>query len=487
MKVLLTNLKSGWFSSEDKSDWPTNLNLGLLGLATAIKKLGVEIVLEDRLCDLKREHYDDPQIKLFFLSVDILSVKEAISVSRAIKAQNPKAIVVWGSFSRGFFGKFVDLFKGYALDCEEVDFECYSFIAALDLIQSFRKSGSGEHLLEGIAFRRDGKKEIRPQLKRDLQIFDIDYGLVDINKYIWRSGIEISGERRVRKVIPIITGEGCPNRCTFCVNSIKGIPLAFPKPEHTIATIDRIVDMYDPDLIWFQDDNFFAHKKRTLQLFEHIDRKGYRFKWAAQGRLEYFDSYLTDDFFLNIVKNCEWFSIGFESASARLRDRIGKSGLTNEKLLRVVELTKQANPKTWLAIAFIVGLPDETRQEMIDTAKLILDIKRVHPRFSITYQIYRPYPETQEYINIGNRYGLDFMPKNLQEYLEKDIYSGLYPYPWIDKDQRDVIDFSSLLINLANRQPKCTGFKKVLMEIVLKYGRWRLKGDLRLFPERFIL
>jgi len=389
--VVLINAKTEWFgNARDIRQWPINLNLGLLGLGSELIKRGISIIIRDQLSDPIKDN-EIVSNNIFIISVDFNSVKSAIETTKKIIHFNKTAKVIWGSYGRGFFGKFTNSFPGFALDVTGVFAECYNTNDTINLVESIIKNKYIEYLNSidnkkvGISFWKNNKK-ILGNTKLEKTIYYPDYTLVDMEKYIYRTALEISDDKnKLKKVVPIITGDGCPFRCTFCINSSQNVPYRPAKIEDIINAIDYLNSKYNLDLIWFQDDNLFANKTLYEAIFQHIIKKNYKFKWAAQGSLIYLKN-IPNETLKTIMKNCYWLGVGFENYNKEVRNKLGKVGITNDDLWNLVRLAKKYNFE--IAISFIVGTPEETIKDIINTAKFIFDIKRFYSKFSITYQLF---------------------------------------------------------------------------------------------------
>ena len=402
--VLLINSKDGWF---DDGPLPINLNLGLLRTATLLHQHGYDVRMVDLLTDhdsrrVIEDYSANLDVCLAVVSVNSKAIASGLEVSRRLKRMSPHLPIAWANVGRAFFGPLVTLYPEVVLADESVDFICTGMgYEILTLVESLI-SGPLHGNLAGVGYKTEDGRLVLPiptlQPRRDLPAED--YALVDMERYIHRTGFEClmaADAQVIRKIIPVSTGEGCAYRCSFCINSHPqvGGTVRLKTIETLTAQLDELVKDYDPDIVWFQDDNLFVNKERALALLDHMEERKYRFKWVAQGRLNYFrDGYLDEAFFERIAGKCLWFGVGFETFSDRLRAIYGKE-VTTEMLYHAADLADRHGVP--LNPAVITGTLDQTNKEAVDDVLGILDFKAQFPLAGITYQQYRPYPGTEEH------------------------------------------------------------------------------------------
>src|SRR5258708_23446433 len=108
-------------------------------------------------------------------------------------------------------------------------------------------------------------------------------------------------------------------------------------------------------------------------------RIGCRYVWDATGRINILHRMSDDMLALLKLNGCREIALGVESGSARLLSYMGKR-ITPEMTRSVVQrLTRHAiSVKGY----FILGFPTETRDELIQTVRLLYDLgphTDVHP------------------------------------------------------------------------------------------------------------
>jgi anaerobic magnesium-protoporphyrin IX monomethyl ester cyclase len=167
------------------------------------------------------------------------------------------------------------------------------------------------------------------------------------------------------KTASILTSRGCPNSCTFCHNSWKGLPIRFNSPERVIEEIKILVNDYKAKALFFIDDNLFFDKKRLAKICELMKENKIDIIWGAQSRVDNIDEDI-----LGIAKDagCKMVSFGFESGSQKTLDSLSKRTVV-EQNKKAIEMCKKAGMPFFGY--FIIGCPGETMEDAMMTKKFI--------------------------------------------------------------------------------------------------------------------
>lgn len=123
--------------------------------------------------------------------------------------------------------------------------------------------------------------------------------------------------------ITIISGRGCPNYCTFCVNT----PLLF-KRVFRPRSVKSIVDEIEYDLalfpniqeFMFETDTFTTNPSHVREFCKELDRRGLKIKWSCNVRVD------IDLSVLPVMKShgCRMLMIGYESGNQRCLNAVCK-------------------------------------------------------------------------------------------------------------------------------------------------------------------
>jgi len=345
---------------------------------------------------------------------------------------------------------------------------------------------NGEPKLEaikGIMYKKQGKPYMTPvQPGLDPNEFpDPDYELLEIEKYIEREFITNLGKAHKMRAMDIMTSRGCPYRCNFCTNTMDVFkryrPLAL---ERVFGLIDKVVTKYNVNHIWFSDDLFFVHKKRLQDIANYIIQKGYRLTWESNARVDQFKDGFLDDELLALLKKsgCMALRMGMESGSNRVLDLMKKDS-TAEDIVHAVEMCEK---HSIIAIGnFICGFPTETKEEVMETGRLILKLKEISPNgMFFSPGVLRPYPGTEMYA-MCKEYGFK-EPQTLREWASQKEGNWFFvetkDLPWLTDPQwleNFQIYFYVLTVYRTHKllnQPMSIPWK-----IMGKIAEWRFERD----------
>jgi anaerobic magnesium-protoporphyrin IX monomethyl ester cyclase len=184
----------------------------------------------------------------------------------------------------------------------------------------------------------------------------------------------------------IMTSRGCPFNCVFCSSSLQfGKRWRGHSVERVIKELSILRYEYGRREIEFLDDTFTLNKVRAVKIAEAIKREGLDIRWTASSRVNTINEKVA-----KAMKEggCHTVYFGIESGTQRILDFIGK-GITPQQSLDAVKLAKRMGLRA--LGSFIIGFPDETREEIETTIKFA---KKVGVDFA-QFTIATPYPGTR--------------------------------------------------------------------------------------------
>jgi len=167
----------------------------------------------------------------------------------------------------------------------------------------------------------------------------------------------------------IFSSRGCPYRCRFCASSRYWDKVRWLAPEFVI---EEICDMLDngAKMISFYDDLFIANKPRLEKIANLIDQQriNKRIKFTCSARAN-----LIDEKTVGYLKKMNVVSVGLglESGNQRILNYLKGDNVTLEDNRRAISLLNHAGIQA--NASFIIGSPDETIEEMLDTYQFIRD------------------------------------------------------------------------------------------------------------------
>ena len=353
--------------------WPP---LGILYCAGVLKAGGIEVSLLDQ--PAKRFSLDqtvnwvkkeDPDIIGF--SVLLSVAKEAPKIAERVKAENPNITVVFGSHHATF-------------NAERI-LEKYPFVdivvrgegehTSLEIARCLEKQRELDNV-KGVTFRKNGMIVSNPDrpLNKDVDALpfpDRDLAGVQYKSAIF--GVKINS----RKFTTMLSSRGCPFNCSFC--GIRKFTRRAWRPrsvENVMAELEYLQsEGYEQFL--FADDNFTLDAKRVSKLCRSIKKEGMDIEWFCDSRVDH----VSYDMFRDMVNaGCRCLFFGIESANQRILDYYRK-GITPEQSEKAVRNARKAGIDIIVG-SFIVGAPDETQREIVNTLqfanKLDIDVPDVN-------------------------------------------------------------------------------------------------------------
>lgn len=344
-----------------------------------------------RFYDAPAAGWDYPEIEkkalefqpdLLVLDTSTPSIYSDIKVLEMLKAKLPRAKgVMVGTHATAMTDETFNFSS--ALDFiarGEYDYTLRDFATALE-------NGTDSSTITGLAHRRNGSIVHNPQRPLIDNLDEIPFVSEVYKRHlnIW----DYFNPDCQYPNVTILTGRGCPYRCTFCLwtATLSGYKTRFRSVESVLDELMFIQNSFpDARAVFFEDDIFTINEKRCVELCEGMIRRGFKLKWNANTRADV--SLET----MKVMKRagCKALCVGFETGNQEILDAYGKR-------IKVEDFYTFARNAHKVGIhfhgAFIVGGPGETRETMEKTLKLACDIRPDTAQF---YPL-MVYPGTVEY------------------------------------------------------------------------------------------
>ena len=327
--------------------------------------------------------------------------------------------------------------------------------------------GDGENVFPDLLKRISDKQELAPiYFSADYPDIDLDsigflpYNLVDVEQYIHVSALP-------GRSLPYLFSRGCPYKCTFCCNPAlnKSLGWRAMSVEAAMKQIDKLVDTYRLDGIFFHDENLSVNIKLLEELAGLINN---RFKWAIQARA---DGLLRCNLPHLEKMGLYHLGIGVESGSPRILEMIKKQE-TVEDFLGVNKKLAHTKIETWYN--FMTGFPGETVEDIRMTINLALKLLDDNPMaINNTFYTLVPYPGTE----IGELYH-DRMPGCLAGWADFDRHN--YNAPWHSPEMRKLLEritFSSKFVGRKFFKFKNEGLDVFVEELTQKWRDFDFMDD----------
>jgi radical SAM superfamily enzyme YgiQ (UPF0313 family) len=452
-----------------KANYDSSVSVGLLSIASYLDSQGVEVKILDgaRQKDFLSElaaaarSYDYAA-----LTIMTMQVSSALAISRQLKSLNQKIKIIWGGAHPTFFPE------------QTIKHELVDIVVV----------GEGEETILELARGQRPENVAGILYKQGSQIFSTKarplHNPVEMPLFNWELAPREILERLA--LVPSLTSRGCPHRCAFCVNAIlknNWRPRAAGQVLEDLKII-RSKPYFTGKPVRFWDENFFVDIERAKQIINGMIDSGLVVPWETTVRANYLRPGMIDDQFLARIKQsgCYLLSFGAESGCPRLLKKMKKDIMPED----VINSAKMALDHDIIPqYSFMIGLPGETRAEMMETLALIDELVKLSPKIQVLGpQAFRPYPGSelyQECLASGWR-----EPQSLEEWArlsEGELnYLSVKNFPWLKKSDRDFVEsmeayvrFGALNLKSAlGSTVKAAKWLK-LPFILLCQLRWKLK------------
>ena len=222
----------------------------------------------------------------------------------------------------------------------------------------------------GSAFQLHGQVYELGEPDQDVPIeWDIQpfYSLIDIENY-YKVGSLAAFSRYTgedKSFATVLTNRGCRARCTFCtVRDFNGFGIRQRPVEGVVEEIKflvrekgiRQIDWLDDDLLW--------DPQRTIALFKGLATEVPELEWICNNGL--IAAAITDEIMYWMVQSgMKAFKIGIESGNDKMLHEIKKP--TTKRKLRDRRVLFAKYPEVFVSANFIIGFPNETFEQMMDT------------------------------------------------------------------------------------------------------------------------
>ncbi len=247
--------------------------------------------------------------------------------------------------------------------------------------------------IDGIAFKEDGKIVVNPKTKfiQDLDAIPFPArDLLPMEKY-FRINLPHGVSTRYSPNTPVITSRGCPANCIFCsIHSIWGYKYRARSPENIIQELKLLKDIYHIREIQFEDDNLTFDRQRAYALFERMIEEKFNLAWTTPNGVAMWS--LDKELLLKMKQSgCYSLSLAIESGDQKMLSETIKKPLN---LKKVKELIHWINIYGFVTDAFfVVGFPNETKEQLQNTFKFASELKVDN----VSFHIATPYPGTELY------------------------------------------------------------------------------------------
>jgi anaerobic magnesium-protoporphyrin IX monomethyl ester cyclase len=426
--------------------------LGLLAIGSAVDRSRYDVVLIDgRLEADATSRVVAATDGAVCLGIGVLTgtpIRDALAVTRAVRAARPGCRIVWGGWHPSLFP--METLHEAGIDAVVVGQGEDTFAEIVN------RCAAGDSL-DGTAGCMTPGSLNPPRATRDINTFpEHDYGLIDVDRYF--------GLKHERQ-LDYITSQGCRFRCTFCADpTVYGRWWSGLDPMRIGSELEHLWRRHGFSDVGFQDETFFTNTDRVAAIAHEILRRDLHFTWMATMRAD--QGARLDDAVLATCRGAglRRVMIGLESGSQAMLDWMKK-----DVKLEQVFVSAEKCRRHGVAILFnlIVGFPGEPADSVAATLDVAKKLRALGPDFQVALFYYRPYPGsaiTEALARQGHP-----LPRSLEAWAA--IESQQSPTPWVDRRKRQLIDRFSFYQRIGWARP--TPWRAPIQAI----ARWRCHRD----------
>ncbi len=402
--------------------------LSLMACAAPLREQGIEVEIVDaRVQPGYRREVLERMADADLLGVSSMTgyqIADGLEVSAAVKERYPEKMVVWGGYHPSL------LPEQTAADARidavvrgQGEPSCLELAEHLD-------GGRELASIEGLSYR-DGDGGVQhnpPRRIIDIKEFPpMPYDLVDVEAYI-DFNRRVHGDQR--RAVSYVSSFGCPHACGFCSNpEAYGRKWRGLNAERVVAEVTELVERYRLDRVYFDDNNFFASRRRVREICQGFLDSGVRFEWFATIRPTQVTAFEDEDLELIRESGCTKFMMGAESGDDQVLELIEKGGEAAD-VIEATEICRRHRIQP--SYVFIFGFPTETWEQMQTTLGFMKRLKEIYADTRTTTLFFTPYPGTA-LTRLGQQHGYR-LPDTLAGWSDFDARS--VKTPWISEAQK---------------------------------------------------
>ncbi len=335
--------------------------MGLVSIATHLSHRGHRVKVVDRLVKVTNIDKIIKEFKPDFVGITLMYVKTIADACKcSLISHKYGAKVVWGGYLATVIPELI-------LNEDFADFVVIGegeFV--WDELLREEQDGKKYHEIKGLAYKKDAQTIINEsrELSDLSELPAMDFSFINPRDYFQLYSF-------CKNQVHLYTSKGCPGRCAFCHNAHFNHSVHRKRPiEQVVSEVRSMVKDYGADGIYFEDEILRTNSKDIAEICEAFRNSGIDFVWGCKMRI----GILTpEDFRTMHDSGCRWIFFGVESASEEMCRSIHK-GINLEQVK--TDISNCAAAGILPTASFIVGLPDETSEQLqktVDMAKALKD------------------------------------------------------------------------------------------------------------------
>ncbi|MBI5049877.1 MAG: B12-binding domain-containing radical SAM protein, partial [Nitrospirae bacterium] len=389
--------------------------LAILSLGAYLEQHGIEIEYFDERIHKKerfRELVSRGPLLVGLSTMTCFQIKNTLNLAKLARKLNPEVPLVWG-------GTHPSMCPEQTLESPLVDFvvKGEGEQTLLELVRGMQEGKTDFGGIDGLGWKDSGKTVMNND-RNFLDINNLPFPYDGKGRGILQAYISMSSD--TLENIGYESSRGCPHKCGFCYN------VYFHKNVCRVKTLEKIrgelikLKELGVNKMTFYDDTFMAGRKDVISnICDLLKELG--FQWIANVRINLFTPELLKKF---KDSGCVYLFFGIESPDDEILKYIRK-GLNRKMIDEGMKVVSQGNIKTLYSL--IIGLPNETDEQLKRTLDFADEIRRIHPGAEVPIQPYVPLPGTslfKEAIKAGFK-----TPTHLEGW--KNYTNDEIKHPWI--------------------------------------------------------
>lgn len=384
MKVLLINPPTPEIITNKEYYIPSSL----LYLAAVLQKAEVEVNILD-LNIYKPEKYDSPlkfcediithRISEFQPSLIGLGClfsgqfPEVLNFSKKIKQVFKRVPIVTGGIHPTIYPAEI------LANCPSIDWIIIGEgeESVVQLVNAMKDESYDFDKIDGFAYRRNDQVIVNPKRSfiSNLEAIPFPaYDLINITDYYhdtssWHNPRNLP----INASLPIIASRSCPMRCSFCsMFMVMGPRWRSRSPQNVVDEIEFLYDRYNHRHFSFTDDNLTLKKSHIISICNQIIKRNLSIQFETPNGISTgtLDEEVLDAL---VAAGLVRVSLSIESGSDFIRNQVMGKKLSRDKIFEVVRLAKRYK-ELYVRAFFIMGMPEDTRETLEDTCRMIEEI-----------------------------------------------------------------------------------------------------------------
>ena len=236
------------------------------------------------------------------------------------------------------------------------------------------------------------EKTIKLDLIDDLDSLPIPaYDLIDMQKYT-RNWFQMDLVSSNLTGTNILASRGCPFQCAFCqptLDRLFGKKVRIKSPKSIIKELKFLKKNYGINSFIFADDTPSFFKKWMKDFCKLLSKENLGLIWGCNSRI----GLLPEDLLIS-MKECGFrrLMVGIESGSQKILDEVYHKGINLGKAKIYLNMVERLGIKIFAY--FMLGAPNETKQQVRRTINLAFSLPIHEATFSITTPLPGTYLES---------------------------------------------------------------------------------------------